>query len=52
MNAGIGITGTNAEVALGQWEFQVLGLVLVQAMIYGWHVTFYNVLQRSKVCIY
>ena len=25
MNAGIGITGTNAEVALGQWEFQVLG---------------------------
>ena len=25
MNANIGITGTNAEVALGQWEFQVLG---------------------------
>ncbi len=25
MNADIGITGTNAEVALGQWEFQVLG---------------------------
>ena len=25
MNAGIGITGTNAEVALGQWEYQVLG---------------------------
>tara|TARA_B100000809_G_scaffold93681_1_gene92279 strand:- start:1479 stop:2549 length:1071 start_codon:yes stop_codon:yes gene_type:complete len=25
MNAEIGITGTNAEVALGQWEFQVLG---------------------------
>jgi len=25
MNAQIGITGTNAEVALGQWEFQVLG---------------------------
>ena len=25
MNAGIGITGTNAEVALGQWEFQILG---------------------------
>ena len=25
MNAAIGITGTNAEVALGQWEFQVLG---------------------------
>ena len=25
MNADIGITGTNAEVALGQWEYQVLG---------------------------
>ena len=25
MNANIGITGTNAEVALGQWEYQVLG---------------------------
>ena len=25
MNAGIGITGTNAEVALGQWELQILG---------------------------
>jgi FAD/FMN-containing dehydrogenase len=25
MNAEIGITGTNAEVALGQWEYQVLG---------------------------
>ena len=25
MNANIGITGTNAEVALGQWEFQILG---------------------------
>jgi glutamine synthetase len=25
MNAEIGIAGTNAEVALGQWEFQVLG---------------------------
>lgn len=25
MNAGINITGTNAEVALGQWEYQVLG---------------------------
>ena len=25
MNAHIGITGTNAEVALGQWEYQVLG---------------------------
>ena len=25
MNADIGITGTNAEVALSQWEFQVLG---------------------------
>ena len=25
LNAGINITGTNAEVALGQWEYQCLG---------------------------
>ena len=35
IDLGITLTGTNAEVALGQWEYQCFEKVLKQLMMYG-----------------